>query len=69
VPEGFSVSLLESLPFPTDEGWNRVSLAPIYRMVGIMEQATEHGSKPGNPSLMLGRKAGKKRTKLYHQIF
>lgn len=51
--EGLPVPLLVSLPVPTDERWNRIRLAPINRISRIMEQAAEHGSKPGNPSLML----------------
>lgn len=51
--EGLPVPLLVSLPIPTDERWNRIRLAPINRISRIMEQAAEHGSKPGNSSLML----------------
>ena len=51
--EGLPVPLLVSLPIPTDERWNRIHLAPINRISRIMKQAAEHGSKPGNSSLML----------------
>lgn len=47
--------LLLSFPFPADEWWDRVCLAPIHRISWVMDQITEHGSKPGNFSLILGQ--------------
>lgn len=61
--------LLMSLPFLTDEWWDRVCLAPIQRISWIMNQVTEHGSKPGNFSLILRQGGREEKDKILPSDF
>ena len=67
--EGFSVFLLMPPPLPTDTRGDGVCLAPTQRMSWIMDQITEHGSKPGNFSLMLTQGGREKRDNIIPSDF